>query len=484
MTTMTETPKGFDPALRRTAVVVALGAIMTILDTTIMNVAVNSLGQDFDTSLSTIQWVITAYALALSMTIPLTGWAAERFGPKTMWLVSLGLFIGGSLLCAAAWSAPSLIAFRVLQGIGGGLLMPVGQSMLARAAGSARMGRAMAVIAVPGMLAPVLGPVLGGVILDHLSWRWLFCVNVPLCCLALALAARLLPRDEERRAERRLDVVGFALLSPGLAALVYGLAEVGEASGHVGAGAVLWPVAGVALTGAFVVWSLRRGERALVDLRVFRHRSFTAAAGTLLFYSASVFGLLVLVPLYYQITRGEGVLDSGLLITPLGLGAIVSMPLAGRLTDRAGSRGLGITGIVLAVAGMLVFTQVDATTALPALAAALFVTGLGHGLVVPSMSAAFYQGMPATSIPAATTAGNIVIRVAGSLGVAVVAIVLQNRLRAGVPGADGTLADAAARGASAVGPMAHAFSGSFWWTVAIVVAALVPALLVPRKSAT
>jgi EmrB/QacA subfamily drug resistance transporter len=247
-TTTIETPTGFDPALRRMALVVALGAIMTILDSTIVNVAINTLGKDFDTSLSTIQWVITAYILALSMTIPITRWVVERFGAKTMWLTSLTLFIAGSVLCGAAWSAPSLIAFRVLQGIGGGLLMPVGQSMLAREAGPERMGRAMAVIAVPGMLAPVLGPVLGGVILDHLSWRWMFYINVPFCALALVLAVRLLPRDQDRRVDSRLDAVGLALLSPGLAALVYGLSRTGESSGVTGAGALTGLVAGAALT--------------------------------------------------------------------------------------------------------------------------------------------------------------------------------------------------------------------------------------------
>ncbi len=483
MTTTTETPTGFDPALRRLALVVALGAIMTILDSTIVNVAINTLGRDFHTSLSTIQWVITAYTLALSMTIPITGWAVERFGAKTMWLTSLALFIGGSVLCGAAWSAPSLIAFRVLQGIGGGLLMPVGQSMLARAAGPQRMGRAMAVIAIPGMLAPVLGPVLGGVIVDQLAWRWLFYVNVPFCVVALVLAVRLLPRDEDRRADSRLDAVGLALLSPGLAALVYGLSQVGEGPGLAGAGALAGLTAGAVLTAAFVVRSLRRGERALVDLRVFGNRSFTAAVAALFFYSAAVFGLLVLAPLYFQIMRGQSVLDAGLLIAPLGIGAIVTMPLAGRLTDRLGPRGLGLTGITVAMVGTLAYTRIDATTALPVLAAALFVVGLGHGLVVPSMSAAFYQGMPRTSIPAATTASNITIRVASSLGVAVLAVVLQARLRAGIPGADGTLADAAAHGGRAAGAVAHAFSGSFWWALVIGAVALVPAFLVPRRPA-
>ena len=482
METTVEAPAGFDSALRRTAVVVALGAIMTILDTTIVNVAINTLGRDFHASLSTIQWVIAGYTLALSMTIPITGWVIERFGPKTMWITALALFIGGSLLCGLAWSAPALIAFRVVQGIGGGLLMPVGQTMLAREAGPGRMGRAMAVISIPGMLAPVLGPVLGGVVVDHFSWRWLFFVNVPFCALALLLAVRMLPRDEERRAGAPLDWVGLTLLSPGLAALVYGCSQAGGGSGLTSPSALAGLAAGVLLLGAFVLWSLRRGERALLDLRLFRRRAFTTGVGALFLYSASIFGLLILTPLYYQTVGGHSALDAGLLIAPLGVGAIITMPVAGRLTDRFGSRGLGIAGILLAMAGTLVFTTIGAATPPALLAAALFTVGLGHGLVIPSLAAAPYQGLPKQLIPAATTMSNIAIRVATSFGVAVLALVLQLRLQAEVPGGDGTLAGAAARGSEVAGAVAHAFGGSFWWALAIGATALVPAALLPRRA--
>ncbi len=444
------------------ALVVALGAIMTVLDSTIVNVAVNRLGSEFGSSLSTIQWVVTGYTLALSMTIPITGWVVRRFGGRTMWIVSLALFIAGSVLCGAAWSAASLIAFRILQGIGGGLLMPVGQSMLAQAAGPQRMGRVMAVVSVPAMLAPVLGPVLGGVILDHLAWRWLFYINVPFCGLALLLAVWLLPREERNEAAGRLDALGLALLSPGLAALVYGLAQAGEPGGLTGPRAPAGLAAGVVLTTAFALRSLRRGDAALLDLRVLRHRAFATAVGALFFHSMAVFGVLILVPLYHQLIRHETVLGSGLLVAPLGVGAMITMPLAGRLTDRLGSRGVGIAGVVVALLGIVAYTRIDAATALPLLAGALFVVGLGHGLVVPSFMAAVYQGLPRTAIPAATTMSNILVRVATSIGVAVLAVVLQVLLRAGVPGTDGTLADAAARGRQAAGAVAHAFSGSFW----------------------
>src|SRR4051794_23752794 len=216
-----------DRTLWRLASVVVLGTIMSILDTTIVNVAIETLGRDLGASLNSIQWVSTGYLLALATVIPLTGWAMERFGGKRMWMLSVTLFLCGSTLCGLAWSTSSLIVFRVLQGFGGGMIMPVGQAILAQAAGPERMGRVMAVIGVPTLLGPILGPVIGGLIVDNFSWRWIFFVNVPVGLVALALAARVLPRSDVADRGARLDLRGLLLLSPGLALLVFGLSEIG-----------------------------------------------------------------------------------------------------------------------------------------------------------------------------------------------------------------------------------------------------------------
>src|SRR3954465_5176038 len=218
---------GLDRALMRLASVVVLGTIMSILDTTIVNVAIETLGRDLGSSLSSIQWVSTGYLLALATVIPLTGWSMERFGGRRMWMLSVALFLVGSTLCGLAWSTESLIVFRVLQGFGGGMIMPVGQAILAQAAGPERMGRIMAVIGVPTLLGPILGPVIGGLIVDNVSWRWIFFVNVPVGMVALALAWRVLPRVAVAGRGAVLDVRGLLLLSPGLGLLVYGLSQIG-----------------------------------------------------------------------------------------------------------------------------------------------------------------------------------------------------------------------------------------------------------------
>src|ERR1700736_2032924 len=203
---------------------------MSILDTTIVNVALTSLGRELHSSVAQIQWVVTGYLLSLAAVIPVAGWAARRFGPKRIYLTALVLFTGGSALCGLASSATELVIFRVVQGVGGGMLLPIGQLIMARAAGPARMGRVMGVITAPAMLAPIFGPAIGGLILDSTTWRWIFFVNVPIGVIAFVAAWRGLPRSVLERAGR-LDVVGLALLATGVPAVTYGLAEVGVTGG-------------------------------------------------------------------------------------------------------------------------------------------------------------------------------------------------------------------------------------------------------------
>src|SRR5438874_8531373 len=206
--------------------VVIVGMIMSILDTTIVNVALDTFGRDLHSPISQVQWVVTGYLLALAAVIPVTGWAARRFGAKRVYLVSLVLFTAGSALCGLASSASMLIVFRVLQGVGGGMLMPIGQLMMAEAAGPKRMGRVMSIVAVPAMLAPILGPTIGGLIVDNASWRWIFYVNLPIGAIAVFAALRTLPRVKTAPVER-LDFRGLAMMSVGLPLVTYGLAEIG-----------------------------------------------------------------------------------------------------------------------------------------------------------------------------------------------------------------------------------------------------------------
>ncbi len=476
---------GLDREILIAGAVVVVGTIMAILDATIVNVAVPTLGRDFQTSISTVQWVMTGYLLAFASVIPLTAWAGERFGVKRVWIGALLTFMAGSALAGAAWSIEALIVFRVLQGLGGGLLMPVGQTILAQAAGPQRLGRVMSVVGVPMLLAPIFGPVIGGAIIDQVSWRWIFFVNLPVGLFAVALAWRLLAAPQARHGGR-LDLSGLVLLSAGIAIFVYGVSEAGAAGGLGGARALTGIAVGVVLVALFAGHALRRGPAALIDLSLLRRRGFAAAAGTNLLVGVALFGALILLPLYFQTVRGESPLATGLLLAPQGLGAALAMPIAGRLTDEIGARVVIPVAIALALVGTAAYTQVGAATSYVVLAVALFVIGLGlGGTIVPSMAVA-YQTVPREAVAHATTMINVIQRIAGSLGTALLAIVLQHTITTNVHGFDGGLAALASlpeqRRPQIAPSLADAFGTTFWVALAIVAAALLPALLLPVRA--
>jgi EmrB/QacA subfamily drug resistance transporter len=334
------------------------------------------------------------------------------------------------------------------------------------------------------MLGPVFGPVIGGLIVDSVSWRWIFYVNVPIGLLALALAYRVLARDERKGGER-LDVLGLALLSPGLALLVYGLSEAGSHGTVTNASTVFGVLAGGALVAAFVLHALRTRAEALLDVRLFADRHFSAAAGTVFLFGVSLFGAMLLLPLYYQVVRDESALTAGLLLAPQGLGAAAAMPVAGRLTDRLGAGRIVPLGLLLALAGTLAYTQVGSDTSYALLAGSLVVRGLGLGAtMMPSMAAA-YQTLRRDQVPRAAPTLNIIMRVGGSLGTALLAVVLARFISSNIPGATGSLSTATSgarhAGAAAATPLADAFASTFWLAFALTAVALLPALLLPRR---
>ena len=296
-------------------------------------------------------------------------------------MISITLFVIGSSLCGLAWSANSLIFFRVLQGIGGGMLLPVGQSILARAAGPQRMGRVMSIIGVPMVMGPVLGPVLGGLIVSNYSWRWIFYINVPIGIISLILSSRWLPKfDTEERFSTPFDTLGFCLLSPGLAALLYSLSEVGTTGSFTSTSVLLSFVLGVGLTLGFVLHALR-AKFPLLDLHPFRNRNFAIANVCIFVIGATLFGSMFLLPIYYQVARGQEAWQAGLLMAPQGLGAACIMRWAGGITDRFGPRRVVPFGILLMAAATIPFAFVTTSTSEVLLAVTLFVRGLGSGSV-------------------------------------------------------------------------------------------------------
>lgn len=461
-------------SIGKLALVILLGGVIVQLDSTMTNVAINTFIQDFNSTISTIQWVGTGYLLAMTLAIPATGWAMERFGPRTLWTATVLVFLLGSVLAGFAWSAESLIFFRILQGLGGGMIVPIAQAVLAQAAGPDRLGRLMAVIAVPAMLAPVLGPVIGGWLVTDVSWRWIFFINVPICLLTIALAWRFMSGEKAVVNGRpsRLDWMGLALLSPACAAVVYGLARAGNKGTFGESGVIAFVIAGVVLLIGFVLHALRDDEP-LLDLRLFRARSFAASASVVFLSGIVLFGAIILLPLYYQQVAGLTPLRAGLLLAPQGLGMAIALIIAGRLSDKIGPRPIVLVGIALAAAGALVFTQVEADTSRWLLSAALAVSGAGLGAATVPVLVGAYRGLRQEQIPRATTAIRIFQQLGGAFAGAVLAVVLQHASASAATAGRGVRPDPSA--------LADAYGQTFWWVLGFAAVALLPALLLPSS---
>jgi EmrB/QacA subfamily drug resistance transporter len=454
---------GFDRSFWALSVVVVVGATMTILSTTSVNVALTSLSTEFDVPLGHVQWVVTGYLLALATVIPLSGWASERFGPRHLWIATVTLFALASVVCGSARSADTLIAARVLQGLAGGMIMPVGSIIVTLAVGPARIGRALSVIGVPMLLAPAFGPVLGGLFVEHTSWRWIFYLNVPAAIVGVALAWRLLPRSAPQHG-RRLDWVGVLLISPGLALLTFGLAEIPAQGGLLHASVYGPLLGGALLLATFTLHELRVPDP-LIDVRLFQNSQVSASLLTTLLLGAALFGSLVILPLYFQILRGEDALTTGLLLVPSGIGAALIMPFTGPLTDRYGGGAVVVAGITVLSLGTLAFTQLGPDTPYWLIAVMLAFRGIGLGACFMPAMVAGYAALPHAAVPRATSAMNVLQRVGGSFGAAMLTVILQAQI--------GSSADPRV--------VTAAFHATFWWAFALALIAMPPALVLARN---
>ena len=495
-----------DKSVLMVAGVVVLGAIMSILDITVVSVALNTFQQEFDASAADVAWTMTGYTLALASVIPLTGWAADRFGTKRLYLLAVLLFTAGSVLCATADGLWTLVAYRVVQGLGGGMLMPLGMTILTRAAGPERIGRVMAVLGIPMLLGPIFGPIVGGALIDNASWHWIFLINLPIGIAALVYAWIVLPQDEVEPSET-FDWLGMVLLSPGLAAFLFGISSIPE-HGTVMAAKVLIPmILGIVLIIAFVPWALaRRNIHPLVDLRLFKNKFMTVAILAMMLFAIAFFGASLLFPLYFIQVRGEDALGAGLLLAPQGVGAMITMPIAGIWADRIGPGKIVLAGVSVITVGMAMFTQIGADTSYAYMLGALFIMGLGMGgTMMPIMTAALAT-LTQHTVARGSTLLNISQQVAASMGTALFSVILTNELRksdsvtqaqAITQATDGSQdPSVVAQAAQALGidpttleslfarateDMASAFATVFIVATVLVGCCLIPAAFLPRK---
>jgi EmrB/QacA subfamily drug resistance transporter len=419
--------------LVRLALVIVLGGVAPLVDTTIVNVALPTFAADFHVGTTAVQWVTTGYLLAMGLTIPVTSWATARLGAARLWLLGLTGFLVGSALSGLAWDLASLIAFRVVQGVGAGVMLPVLQTILVRAAGPTKTARVLTIVMLVSVIAPIAGPLVGGAIVNGGSWRWLFAINVPLCLAAITLARRYVPRDPADRTAK-LDLPGLLLLAPAVVALLSGV--------------YLW---GALLLAGFVWWSARKGDRALIPVRLFTNRAFSASAAVLFLSGLALYGALFLIPLYFQQQRGLDALTAGLVLALQGVGSLLTRWVGG-VVDRIGARTITVVGIALCAAATVPLALAGPSTSYVLLGAALVVRGGALSVANIAITSAAFTHLPGADVPSGSAVVRLLQQLGGSTGTALLASVA----------ADGT------------------YHAAFTWSIALTAGALVPAVLVRR----
>ena len=420
--------------------VVLIGTFMVILDTTIVNVALPQIGIALDRR-DGIEWVVTSYLLAVGVAQPPTGWLADRFGRKKIFIASLAFFMIGSLGCATADSLEMLVAWRVVQGLGGGALMPVGMAMIYELVPADRRGTALGIWGVAAMAGPAFGPVIGGYLVTTVSWHWLFLINVPVGCIAITAAVRLL-RETGYRDNRRFDSVGLGLATVGLVLCLPGLAQASEwgwgstsTLGLLGAGAVVLTL--------FVRWEQHVPHPA-VDVAMFRVPIFSLTLVVIGMATIVQYGILVFLPLTLETVRGWTALHVGVVLVPTAIGGAITFPLGGRLTDRIGPRVPVISGLALLATSAIMLGRLSVDSPTWVIVVALFAQGLGFGFSMMPNSVVGLNALPGRFVAQATAVRQLNVRVSAAFGIAVLGTLLAHRLPAAeVTGPDHPAAAAA-----------------------------------------
>jgi EmrB/QacA subfamily drug resistance transporter len=405
-------------------IVVVLGSFMVVLDTTIVNIALPRIIQVFQTNVNEGQLILTGYMLALAIVMPATGYLSDRFGAKRTYLVTIALFTVGSALCGLATNIGGLVVFRILQGLGGGLTMPLGMSILLQAAPSRQRGTIMGIFGLPLLVAPVVGPTLGGYLVEYVDWRVIFTLNVPIGIVALAMGIALL-RETPRRVGGRFDWAGFVLSAIGFSAALLALEKApqdGWTAPHIIA---LWVVAATVIP-CWIVVELAQ-EQPLLDLTVLRDRTYLIASLVALVSTAAMYSSLLLLPLFLQNVRGLGAMESGLLLFPQAISAGIMMPISGRLLDKFGPKFVVIPGLVLLAYATWLLVHLDLGTSDDFLRVVLLLRGTGMGLMMMPVMTVAMDTIPPAMIPRASALSNVLRQLFGAFATGIFASVLLDR---------------------------------------------------------
>ncbi len=447
--------------------ILVLGAIMPLLDSTMVNIAIKHLSNDFSIGLDLIQWVITGYVLAMAISVPLAGWMVQRFNGKWLMIGANILFLATSIASGFSWSIHSLIIFRVIQGISAGFIMTLVTTLCVEIAGRERMGRLMSTIGIPTVLGPILGPVIGAVIVQFLSWRYIFFVNVPIGILAITLMILKLPDFTPTNRKAKFDFIGITLLGACSAALIYGITKAAKNATFNNSTTIGFVTAGAVILAAYMIYAVFKKERTILPLHLFKSKNFSAAMIGLFLAGIATNGPMLLLPLFFQNIKGFSVLSAGLILIPQGIGMLVARPLIGKLTDKFGARNVVLVSLTLAIVGTIPFVFFNEASSLILVSVVLFIRGIGIGGVTIPMMTDAYTGMAKQEIAQASVGTRLVQNIGGAFGSAVIATVVSFSTQGKTP---------------TIPLMANAYHDGFTLALILSLVLLIPSLFLTNKT--
>lgn len=465
----TQTVSKTHSSVVKIAIILVLGAIAPMLDTTMTNVAINTIMKELHSSVNMVQWVTTSYILALGIAVPVAGWLVDHFSGKKIYLTALLVFLIGSIVSGISTDINMLIVGRIIQGAGAGVIISIITTLVVRATGPQGLGSIMAIVGLPAVLAPILGPTFGGFIIKSLNWHWIFYVNIPVVLASLGLLYFMMPEFKPLGGKKTFDWISLLLLGGMFTSLILGITKLSTTGKFTNIN-VFGPILlGIVLLIGYVVYAKLFPKKALVSLKLFRFPSFTASSILLLMSGLTVNGAMFILPLYLQNIRGLSVVISGVYLIAQGVGLLIARSQIGKLTDRIGARWVVLVSILIAVIGTLPFAFFNAKTATWIILLTLFVRGIAQGgMTIPIMSDA-YSGVPAELVSEATTASRMLQNIGGAFGTALLATWIQTQLNGQM-----------------ITPerLNSAYQGAFGVTVIVTILAVIPAWLLSHHVKT
>lgn len=406
--------------------IIVLGAIAPLLDSTMVNIALNHLVNSFNTSLSTVQWVVTGYLLAMVVAVPFTGWLTDKFGGKNVFLGAELLFGIMSLAAGLSGSINVLIGFRFVQGFSAGLITPLLTTLLVDIAGTSMMGRLMAVVGLPVLLGPILGPVFGGVIVQYLNWRWIFFVNIPVTIIAALFIWLKLPHTAPKNIHAKFDWLGVTLLAGMSASIVYGVVQASSKANFTNSTTITYLIIGAIAGILYFIYATLKKEQAIVPLSLFRHGNFNGSVIGLFLAGVATNGPMLLLPLFFQNLRGQSVAMAGLSLLPQGIGMLLARPVIGRLIDSIGARFVMLGGLAITLIGSVPFIYFNQHSAYWLLMVVLFIRGIGAGAIISPLMTDSFIGIDPKLSGQVSIATRIMQNVGGAFGSALLATIVVN----------------------------------------------------------